>query len=105
VVDEHEEGWYTDPYGRHDARWMSAGSPTKLVRDGGVESYDDPPDEEPSQVATKIVEEPPPGTGDLRRTDEAETEHLPTKGEFADVAVFGAVSSWHLHPQDPREHR
>jgi hypothetical protein len=84
---------------------MSAGSPTKLVRDGGVESYDDPPDEEPSQVATKIVEEPRAGSDDLRRADQAETEHLPTKGEFADVAVFGAVSSWHLHDHEPRKHR
>ena len=31
------EGWYTDPYGRHEARWMSAGTPTRLVRDGEVE--------------------------------------------------------------------
>ena len=44
--DEHEdeEGWFTDPYGVHEARWLSAGRPTKLVRDGEVESYDDPPD-------------------------------------------------------------
>jgi len=41
------EGWYTAPYGRHEARWMSAGTPTRLVRDGEVESYDDPPDEPP----------------------------------------------------------
>ena len=73
MTDKREEGWYTDAYGRHEARWMSAGSPTKLVRDGGVESYDDPPDEEPSQPATMIVEDPPPGADDLRRADEAET--------------------------------
>ena len=42
------EGWCTDPFGRHEARWLSQGTPTKLVRDGGVESYDDPPDEEPT---------------------------------------------------------
>jgi hypothetical protein len=104
VTDEHEEGWYTDPYGRHEARWMSAGSPTKLVRDGGVESYEEPPDEEPSQVATVIVEEPPPGTDDLRRADEAETERQPTGGEVVDAAVFGAVSSWHLHQHRQHKH-
>jgi len=38
------EGWYRDPYGIHEDRWMSDGSPTKLVRDGGAESYDPPPD-------------------------------------------------------------
>jgi hypothetical protein len=56
MADEHAEGWYTDPFGRHDARWMSDGSPTKLVRDGEEESYDDPPDEESSVVATKVEE-------------------------------------------------
>lgn len=35
------EGWYRDPYLRHDARWYSAGTPTSLVRDDGVVS-DDP---------------------------------------------------------------
>jgi len=39
-----EEGWYTDPYGLHDRRWFSDGSPTKLVIDGGVTSNDPPPD-------------------------------------------------------------
>jgi hypothetical protein len=37
------EGWYDDPFGRHEFRWMSDGSPTSLVRDGAVESQDDPP--------------------------------------------------------------
>ena len=39
------------PFGRHEARWLPAGSPTKLVRDGSLESYDDPPDEEPTHPA------------------------------------------------------
>jgi hypothetical protein len=38
------EGWYQDPFGVHEHRWMSQGRPTKLVRDGGTESYDAPPD-------------------------------------------------------------
>jgi len=105
MAHEHEEGWYTDPFGRHDARWMSLGTPTKLVRDGGVESYDDPPDEEPSQVATRIVEEPPAGIDDLRRADDAETQPVPTDGKFADVSAFGAVSTWHLHPPDADKDR
>ena len=102
MTDEREEGWYTDPYGRHEARWMSVGSPTKLVRDGGVESYDDPPDEEPSQVPTKIVEEPTAGAADRHRADESESDRPPTAGEFADAAVFGALSTWHRQPRDGR---
>lgn len=39
------EGWYQDPYGRHEARWISDGEPTKLVRDGVRESYDSPPED------------------------------------------------------------
>ena len=51
------EGWCTDPFGRHEARWLSGGSPTKLVRDGEVEAYDDPPDEEPMLRAQLIETE------------------------------------------------
>jgi hypothetical protein len=102
MTDEHDEGWYTDPYGRHEARWISAGSPTKLVRDGSVESYDDAPDQEPSEVPTEIVIDPVPRTDQLDRADEAATESLPTAGEFADVAVFGVLSTWHLNRRKPR---
>ena len=38
-----EEGWYTDPYGLHDRRWFSDGSPTKVVSDNGTTSDDPPP--------------------------------------------------------------
>jgi hypothetical protein len=37
------EGWYRDPFGVHDDRWVSGGEPTRLVRDRGVESHDEPP--------------------------------------------------------------
>jgi hypothetical protein len=66
------EGWYTDPYARHDARWMSQGSPTRLVRDGTVESYDDPP-AGPYVQAPELIESPESSNpDDLRRADEAE---------------------------------
>jgi hypothetical protein len=39
-------GWQPDPFGLHELRYLSQGSPTKLVRDGGVEGYDEPPSEE-----------------------------------------------------------
>lgn len=38
-----EEGWYSDPYGIHEARWFSDGSPTALVRDHGTTSKDPTP--------------------------------------------------------------
>jgi hypothetical protein len=38
------QGWHSDPFGVHEARYFSAdGQPTKLVRDRGLESYDEPP--------------------------------------------------------------
>jgi hypothetical protein len=39
------QGWHADPFGRHEQRYFSAGVPTKLVRDGNVESFDGPPTE------------------------------------------------------------
>ena len=41
------QGWYRDPYLVHEDRYFSAGQPTKLVRDGGIEDYDPPPDGPP----------------------------------------------------------
>jgi hypothetical protein len=48
------QGWHADPFGLHEQRYFSAGTPTKLVRDGSVESYDEPPTGEwsPAEVAS-----------------------------------------------------
>ena len=37
------QGWQADPFGLHESRYFSAGRPTKLVRDNGLEAYDEPP--------------------------------------------------------------
>lgn len=68
------EGWYTDPYGRHEARWLSQGTPTSLVRDGGTEGSD-PVTDEPFTVAPVRIEPEGAGDGsDQRRADDAQTE-------------------------------
>jgi hypothetical protein len=68
-----EEGWYTDPYERHEARWLSDGEPTKLVRDGAIESYEDPPAGPPVAVPVKLEADPTAAGGqDLLRADSAE---------------------------------
>jgi hypothetical protein len=36
-------GWQADPHGLHEARYFSQGQPTRLVQDGGRESYDEVP--------------------------------------------------------------
>jgi hypothetical protein len=72
---EFEEGWYTDPFGRHEARWLSDGRPTKLVRDAGTESYDEPPDAPPVQDPVRIEPDPNSFTPqDLLRADDAEAD-------------------------------
>jgi hypothetical protein len=37
------QGWRADPFGLHEWRYFSAGRPTRLVRDGSIETYDEPP--------------------------------------------------------------
>src|SRR5215472_5303182 len=39
------QGWHPDPFRLHEMRYFSVGRPTKLVRDGRVEAYDEPPDD------------------------------------------------------------
>jgi hypothetical protein len=88
---EHEEGWYTDPYGRHEARWLSDGTPTKLVRDGEVESYDKP------QKAERIEPEVAATDGrDLLRVGEDQEA-----GDMAslDEAMGSAALEGGAHPQ------
>lgn len=73
-MDENLEGWFTDPFARHEARWFSAGTPTSLVRDGRTESRDDPPDEAPTRVPERIA---PPGRPDsTRRADDSQSEEF-----------------------------
>jgi hypothetical protein len=100
VADAHEEGWYTDPFARHDARWMSAGTPTRLVRDGDVELYDEPPDEEPSVTPSPIAEQQVSNGSDLLRADGAESGTL--RDRMQDAAQFG--STWGSHVAMPNMH-
>jgi hypothetical protein len=69
------QGWYRDPYGVHEDRYFSQGLPTKLVRDGGRESYDLPPDQ-PLPGADLIPAEQPGGEAadgsDVLRADQAD---------------------------------
>lgn len=55
-METEQKGWYTDPWGRHEARWMSEGVPTRLVRDGNIESFDEPPDAPPSRAWARIAD-------------------------------------------------
>ena len=66
-----EEGWFTDPYGRHEARWLSEGTATGLVRDGGVEGNDPAPDGPPPFEPQPIeVESEVSAAEEMRRADD-----------------------------------
>ena len=69
-----EEGWYTDPYRFHEARWFSDGTPTALVRDAGVTSKDPPPDTPYLDQPESAPEKAPLDADDLRRADENEPD-------------------------------
>jgi hypothetical protein len=72
-MDKSLEGWHTDPYARHEARWMSDGTPTALVRDGAVEGHDPAPEGPFIVTPERLGDDPQPNGGaDLRRADEAE---------------------------------
>jgi hypothetical protein len=101
VADERAEGWYTDPFGRHEARWMSDGSPTKLVRDGDEESYEDPPDEEPSVTPTRIAEGKVSDGSDLLRSDDSQGGSLHDR--MQEAGQFGATWGSHIALNNPQD--
>jgi len=68
-----DEGWYIDPFGRHEARWISDGTPTSLVRDGAVESQDPPPSTPVEGALQRVSESPAADGNDLKRADDSET--------------------------------
>ncbi len=85
----NEEGWFKDPYQRHEARWMSDGAPTALVRDAGVESQDAPPDEPITVEMERVADDAIPGDGsDLKRADDAEEQAF-DPGASTDAAEEG----------------
>ncbi len=68
------EGGGTDPYAQHEARWLSDGRPTRLVRDGDATSYDDLPEGPWARAPEPIEPAPESGPADLRRADDAERD-------------------------------
>lgn len=73
-MNEVLEGWYTDPYGRHEARWMSERKPTGLVRDGRSESRDPLVADEPFKMAPVPIQTDTQRGADLRRADDPLTQ-------------------------------
>jgi hypothetical protein len=90
-ADNHAEGWFHDPYRRHEARWFSDGSATDLVRDGSAVSRDAPPDGEPQTPLTHWAASAVQGNNDLLRADANQTEDPLDKKDAARAAVDEGV--------------
>lgn len=98
MVIPEQEGWYTDPWGNHDARWISEGVPTKSVRDGTLESYDEPSDSPPSRAWVPIEPLPVSRTAaDTLRADDLEDETIPSLSELDKRADSAALTA-RAHP-------
>ena len=116
-------GWQQDPFGRHEQRYVSQGRPTKLVRDGGVESYDPPPDSPPipatpvstdGQTTASVPVDPRAGTPvvlmhePIGVPDHASMETTPLE---ANAAVGSPPPGWWLasdgnwYPPETNPHR
>lgn len=65
------EGWYHDPFERHQHRWFSDGTATNLVRDDGVEAHDEPPDDQIPESGLEPIESDGGDARDLRRADDS----------------------------------
>jgi hypothetical protein len=89
----HEEGWYTDPYGLHEARWMSDGQATALVRDGNTEATEDVPPGPFSRPPERIAAEGTDGstTSDILKANETSGKREPN---YQDAAEESIDSSW-----------
>jgi hypothetical protein len=76
------EGWYHDPFGVHEARWFSDGAPTTLVRDGAVESHDEPPGTGFGLPLVPVSGTPAGNGADLLRADSRRRRGVPGDGAF-----------------------
>lgn len=85
------EGWYQDPFQRHEARWISDGTPTALVRDGEAESQDPPPSATFEGELEPLPDSEPADGEDLLRADAAEGGQIfdPNAGVGAVWDTFG----------------
>lgn len=95
------EGWYADPFGKHEGRWFSDGNPTVLVRDGSVESHDEPPGTEFDQPLIPAADtEGAEGMDLLRADSDGNPGGVPGDGAFQ---AFGA-SGGSFTRRPPRAH-
>jgi hypothetical protein len=95
VSNGEPQGWHADPFGLHEIRYFSAGRPTKLVRDGRVESYDEPPAEEYTPAAVAVgapADGDPAATSDGPSIQSAHGSFAPRKRRGLEYTLVAAVA-------------
>lgn len=85
------EGWFIDSYGIHEQRWVSAGRPSSLVRDGGNEAKDEPPDRPATLPFVTAPVDESLGDRDLLRADDADNQPIPPSDIYGEVATDANV--------------
>jgi hypothetical protein len=96
-AEQNEEGWFKDVFQIHEDRWYSNGEPTKLVRDGRVESHDMAPlhARPAGPLSPSSHGNIPSSPEDLRRADDGYGDHDPEHPDYAEIGwtrarIFGS---------------
>ncbi len=88
MVDRGLQGWSDDPFRLHEVRYFSEGRPTNLVRDGGRESYDEPPFGTSGNLLVGLTatqnQEPPGWPGQQPPLRPSEGDYWPDLGGLQD---------------------
>jgi hypothetical protein len=89
------EGWFQDPWSRHEARWFSEGRATSLVRDGRQEGSEAPP-ESPPLIEKPAPAGPPPRDDEMpERTFRGQQFEQDFKGSLGyEQSPSSAPSNW-----------
>ena len=94
---EKRQGWHADPFGLHEHRYFSAGSPTKLVRDGSVESYDELPAQELPSASVPVGAGVPSGPAATTGAGQPDSGYRDPATQRRTAAAYVAVV-----PRKPR---
>lgn len=96
-------GWCQDPFGAHELRWVSRGTPTSLVRDGKDEGNDPPPaDREPTRPFVPV--DTIFGSSDPRRAGQGGSSNVDygMVGMDANAVYDSAATDNAIAPSDGR---
>jgi hypothetical protein len=92
TADSPLDGWHPDPFGMHEERYFNRGEPTRLIRDSGIEPYDD--DDDTAVDKPDVTATPSAGAGeaDVPEADVPEAAEPPETPD-ADVSPEAAAEA------------